>query len=257
MTLQDFQVKYQEIRDMLEDMYSYRKDELDFDLIARVLAKYYDELTDYDIRQIINEIVDYYDIALSKGENYNIISSIVKKYLPSINVADSLSKRDKLIMEKSQLEDLIDQIKEELEYCDDDEQRETLKRELSRLKRELFQVKREIERLENRTKPKPKPKKVKPKPKIVIKREVKVEKVERVKPRPIEPMPKPMPMIKSMPKPKPRIEYVREVREVKVERTEVSIDLAKLIVYFIVTMFLYQLLGIGVGYLISKLLGFI
>ena len=145
MTLEEYQAKYQEIKDMLEDMYGYRKDELDFDLIARVLAKYYDDLTDYDIRQIINEIVDYYDTALTKGENYNIIKKIIHKYIPDIEGYSNLSKRDKLIMQKNHLEDLIDQIEIELANTIDPDYQKELKRELSRLKRELFNVKRELE----------------------------------------------------------------------------------------------------------------
>lgn len=53
--------------------------QLEFE-IARLLASKEKYLKEYDIRQIINEIMDSIDSSLSLGENLKIAEKIIRKY---------------------------------------------------------------------------------------------------------------------------------------------------------------------------------
>ena len=148
--IQAFNEKYHEVRDIFEGMYGDRLDNGIKDIVCRVVAKYYDKLSDYDIRQVLNQVYDHIDSSLGLGEISKIVEGIVCKYVDSYEKYVNLSELDRLRMEKYQLDDLITEIMDRLEYCSDPEEKEFLMKELERFKWEKSRIEARIRQLEAR-----------------------------------------------------------------------------------------------------------
>jgi len=148
--IQAFNEKYREVRDIFEGMYGDRLDNGIKDIVCRVVAKYYDKLSDYDIRQVLNQVYDHIDSSLGLGELSKIVEGIVCKYVDSYEKYVNLSELDRLRMEKYQLDDLITEIMDRLEYCSDPEEKEDLMKELERFKWDRARVMARIRQLEAR-----------------------------------------------------------------------------------------------------------
>ena len=146
--IEAFNEKYREVREIFEGMYGDRLDSGVVDVVCRVVARYYDKLSDYDIRQVLNEVYDSLDSSLGLGELSKIVEDIVGRYVESYEKYMDLSELDKLRMERDQLDDLIVEIEDRLEYCSDPEEKEFLLRELERVKRDKARVEARIRRLE-------------------------------------------------------------------------------------------------------------
>jgi len=180
--IQAFNEKYHEVRDIFESMYGDRLDKGVIDVVCRVVARYYDKLSDYDIRQVLNQVYDHIDSSLGLGEISKIAENIVSRYVDSYEKYVNLSELDRLRMEKYQLDDIIVEIMDRLEYCSDPGEREDLMKELERFKWDRARVMARIRQLEARkarrvrrvrkARVKPKIRIVKsyePKPKVVAK----------------------------------------------------------------------------------------
>jgi len=148
--IQAFNEKYHEVRDIFEGMYGDRLDNGIKDIVCRVVARYYDKLSDYDIRQVLNQVYDSLDSSLGLGELSKIVEGIVSRYVDSYEKYVNLSELDRLRMEKYQLDDLIVEIENRLEYCSDPEEKEFLMKELERFKWDRARVEARIRQLEAR-----------------------------------------------------------------------------------------------------------
>ena len=180
--IQAFNEKYHEVREIFEGMYGDRLDNGIKDIVCRVVARYYDKLSDYDIRQVLNQVYDHIDCSLGLGEISKIAENIVSRYVDNYEKYMGLSELDRLRMEKYQLDDIIVEIENRLEYCSDPEEKEDLMKELERFKWDRARVMARIRQLEARkarrvrrvrkARVKPKIRIVKsyePKPKVVAK----------------------------------------------------------------------------------------
>lgn len=79
MRIEEFNERVNEYRETLQSMGYSLAPQLEFE-IARLLASKEKWLKNYDIRQIINEIMDSIDKSLSLGENLKIAENIIRKY---------------------------------------------------------------------------------------------------------------------------------------------------------------------------------
>jgi predicted metal-dependent hydrolase len=79
MRIKEFNERVEEYRETLQSMGYSLAPQLEFE-IARLLASKEKWLKEYDIRQIINEIVDNLDNSLSLGENLKIAENVIKRY---------------------------------------------------------------------------------------------------------------------------------------------------------------------------------
>jgi len=79
MRIEEYNERVNEYRETLQSMGYSLAPQLEFE-IARLLASKEKYLKNYDIRQIINEIVDNLDNSLSLGENLKIAENIIRKY---------------------------------------------------------------------------------------------------------------------------------------------------------------------------------
>jgi hypothetical protein len=145
-----FNAKYGEVRSVFEGMYGDKLSDGIVDVVCRVVARYYDRLSDYDIREVLNQIYDSLDSSLGLGEVAKIVEDIVKRYVESFDKYMEISELDKLMMERDQLDDVIVEIEDRLEYCSDPGEREFLLKELERVKREKMRIEARIRRLEAR-----------------------------------------------------------------------------------------------------------
>jgi len=148
--IQAFNEKYREVREIFEGMYGDRLDNGIKDIVCRVVARYYDKLSDYDIRQVLNQVYDHIDSSLGLGEISKIVENIVSRYVDSYEKYVNLSELDRLRMEKYQLDDIIVEIENRLEYCCDPGEREDLMKELERFKWDRARVEARIRQLEAR-----------------------------------------------------------------------------------------------------------
>jgi ribosome-binding protein aMBF1 (putative translation factor) len=79
MRIKEFNERVEEYRETIRNMGYDLTAQLEFE-IARLLASKEKYLRDYDIRQIINEIMDSIDSSLSLGENLKIAENVIRKY---------------------------------------------------------------------------------------------------------------------------------------------------------------------------------
>ncbi|WP_287912479.1 hypothetical protein [Thermofilum sp.] len=79
MRIEEYNERVEEYRETLQSMGYSLAPQLEFE-IARLLASKEKWLKSYDIRQIINEIMDSIDNSLSLGENLKIAENIIRKY---------------------------------------------------------------------------------------------------------------------------------------------------------------------------------
>jgi hypothetical protein len=79
MRIKEFNERVEEYRETIRNMGYDLTAQLEFE-IARLLASKEKWLKEYDIRQIINEIVDSIDSSLSLGENLKIAENVIRKY---------------------------------------------------------------------------------------------------------------------------------------------------------------------------------
>jgi len=81
MGLSEFNARVSQIRDMIaQNGIDLKSDKLEYE-IARLIAKHYDTLREYDIIQILNEISDNLDSKLTYAENMEIAEKIIGQYL--------------------------------------------------------------------------------------------------------------------------------------------------------------------------------
>ena len=81
MGLAEFNARVSQIRDMItQHGIDLKSDKLEFE-IARLIAKHYDTLKEYDIIQVLNEISDNLDSKLTYAENMEIAEKIIGQYL--------------------------------------------------------------------------------------------------------------------------------------------------------------------------------
>ncbi|RLC77537.1 MAG: hypothetical protein DRJ03_26690 [Chloroflexi bacterium] len=127
--------------------------ELGYPKYTRTLATilYYLKLDDdIDLKSLLESIRDEIDFSLTKSEIGKQFTKLVRDRTSNNYVehkVSGLTERDYLLMEKEQLESLIESLERELEHNDDDELKAKLKeytRELEKIKAKL----REIEKKE-------------------------------------------------------------------------------------------------------------
>jgi len=127
--------------------------ELGYPKYTRTLATilYYLKLDDdIDLKSLLESVKDEIDFSLSKSEIGKQFTKLVRDRTSNNYVehkVSGLTERDYLLMEKEQLESLIESLESELEHNDDDELKAKLKeytRELEKIKTKL----REIEKKE-------------------------------------------------------------------------------------------------------------
>ena len=176
--IQRYMDSYRWFRNIIDSRFKRVDDEVSRDLICRVLAKYRDELRNVDIEKIISDIIDHYDKVLGRGELKDLVENIVLKYIDGKNrlvkFYENLSKKDKLLMERDQLIDGIDFLKEQLMNSSDEEYKRELVNQIWDMHCKVRDLDREIERIENNSRVrKTKKNKVKRDNKIVIKKVVK------------------------------------------------------------------------------------
>jgi len=81
MGLAGFNERVSQIRDMITQRgIDLKSDKLEYE-IARLIAKHYDTLKEYDIIEILNEVSDSLDSKLTYAENMAIAEKIIGKYL--------------------------------------------------------------------------------------------------------------------------------------------------------------------------------
>jgi hypothetical protein len=79
MRIKEFNERVNEYRTTIQKMGYKLSAQLEFE-IARLLASKEKWLKSYDVRQIINEIMDNIDKTLTLGENLEIAESIIRRY---------------------------------------------------------------------------------------------------------------------------------------------------------------------------------
>jgi len=169
---------YRYFRSIIDRGFKRIDDEVSRDLICRVLAKYRDELRNVDIEKIVSDIIDHYDKVLGRGELKDLVENIVLKYIDGKNrlvkFYENLSKKDKLILERDQLIDGIDFLKDRLNSIDDIEEKRKLVDQIWDMHCKVRDLDNMIEKVENKkVVRKSKKNKVKRDNKIVIKKVVK------------------------------------------------------------------------------------